>query len=388
MEHLAEEQVAMGHAVGAASIARQVEARVERNGVSVYRMDHGNDFWLEDWPHFSAQQRRMQKLKQQWNTGLEQQFEAILDQYRPDVLNSHSLVDVTTLVWRAAHRRGIPIVHTLCDYDLLCGNAAMFRNGAPCDHVHLGCQLVNVSKRFTQRHVDAVVGVGTNILNTHVSHGFFRHIPEHLRRVIFYSCSVPGGDPVERRKIDRSRRPMTFGYIGRINVEKGVGTLIDAFNAVGPGDWQCLIAGKAMDDSIERFSAQADNLPIEFLGWTTPKDFFAQIDVLICPSLWAEPSPRTIYEAYQMGVPVIGAASGGIPELIGETNHDWLFEPGNAPQLAERIRRVLGMCRAELPTEADFGAIIEQSTARRVGENYLRLYQDVLGRGRSGDQAH
>ena len=79
-----------------------------------------------------------------------------------------------------------------------------------------------------------------------------------------------------------------------------------------------------------------------------------------------------------MGVPVIGAASGGIPELIGETNHDWLFEPGSAKDLAARIRRVLTLSREELPTEADFGNIVEESTSRRVGENYVKLYEDVL----------
>lgn len=376
----------MGHTVGSASIERQAEPRVERNGVSVYRLDHHNDFWLEDWPQHNAQQRRMQKLKQQWNFEIERQFEKVLDEFRPDILNSHSLVDVTTLVWRAAHRRGIPVVHTLCDYDLMCGNAAMFRNGAPCDHIHLGCQLVNFSKKFTQRYVDAVASVGTDILSIHVSHGLFQHIPEQLRRVIFYSSTVPGGDPVERRRMDRSGRPMTFGYIGRINTEKGVGTMIDAFKMVGPGNWRCLIAGKAMDDSIERFTAQAGDLPIEFIGWATPKNFFEQIDVLICPSYWAEPSPRAIYEAYQMGVPVIGAASGGIPELIGD--QEWLFKPGSASQLADRIRGVLGKSRAELPTEAEFGGIIERSSSRHVGENYLRLYDDVLDRKRSGSQAH
>lgn len=373
----------MGHEVGAACIERQAEPKTERNGVTVYRMFHNNDFWLEDWPQYSPQQRRMQKLKQQWNFDVERQFEAVLDDFRPDILNTHSLLDVTTLVWRAAKKRGIPIVHTICEYDLLCGNAAMFKDGKPCDHIHLGCRVVNISKQFTQRYIDAVASVGTEILNIHVRHGLFHHIPEELRRVIFYSCTVPGGDPEARRRIDRNGQPLTFGYIGRINTEKGVGNMVDAFREVGPGNWRCLVAGQAMDDSIERFKERAGDLPIEFIGWAKPKEFFESIDVLIVPSFWAEPSPRTIYEAYAMGVPVIGAASGGIPELIGADNHDWLFEPGNVQELAGRIRRVLSMRREDLPTEADFGNIVEESTSRRVGENYVKLYEDVLS-GKSG----
>ena len=69
--------------------------------------------------------------------------------------------------------------------------------------------------------------------------------------------------------------------------------------------------------------------------------------------------------------------------MIGETNHDWLFEPGNAADLAARIRRVLTLSREQLPTEADFGNIVEESTSRRVGENYLKLYEDVLAKSRA-----
>ena len=378
VEHLAEEQVRMGHTVGAACIERQAEAKTERNGVSVYRMAHDNDFWLEDWASHTPHQRRMQKLKQQWNFSVERQFDAILDDFKPDVLNTHSLLDISTLVWRAAAKRNIPIVHTICEYDLICGNAAMFKDGHPCDHVHLGCKIVNFSKNFTQKYISAVASVGTEILKTHLTHGLFHHIPDHLRRVIFYSCTVPGGDPELRRQINREGKPLTFGYIGRINVEKGVGTMIDAFRDVGDGHWRCLIAGNAMDSSINTFKAQAGNLPVEFVGWVSPKDFFEAIDVLIVPSIWAEPSPRTIYEAYAMGVPVIGAASGGIPELIGENNVDWLFTPGNHKELAAIIRRVLETPREDLPSENDFGNIVEESTARRVAENYDKLYLDVI----------
>jgi len=386
VEHLAEELVALGHEVGAACIERQAEPKTVRNGVTVYRMFHYNDFWLEDWSTHTRSERRMQKLKQQWNFKVAEDFGKILDDFKPDVLNTHSLLDISTNVWKSAAARNIPIVHSICEYDLICGNAAMFRNETNCDHVHTGCKIVNFSKKFTQKWVDGVASVGTEILKTHTQNGFFHHIPEDLKRVIFYSCTVPGGDPVARRTIDRTGKPLTFGYIGRINTEKGVGTMVDAFREVGPGNWRCIVAGKALDDSVERFKESASDLPIEFLGWAEPKTFFEQIDILICPSYWAEPSPRTIYEAYSMGVPVIGSRAGGIPELIGEDNANWLFDAGDAHGLADRIRWALTQSRESLPTEADFEAIIDASKGPRVAENYVRLYEDVL-RSKSADKA-
>ena len=176
---------------------------------------------------------------------------------------------------------------------------------------------------------------------------------------------------------------MTFGYLGRINTEKGVGTMIDAFRRIGPGDWRCLVAGQAMDDSIARFTAQAEGLPIEFVGWAKPADFLSAIDVLIVPSFWAEPSPRTIYEAYTMGVPVIGAASGGIPELVGEDNAEWLFTPGDDADLAARLRSVIARGRKDLPDERAFQHVIRESTSERVAEKYLDLYAELVAERRA-----
>ncbi|WP_246685670.1 MULTISPECIES: glycosyltransferase family 4 protein [unclassified Methylobacterium] len=416
VEHLAEELAGLGHTVAAACIERQAEAKTVRNGVTVYRMAHHNDFWLEDWAQHGRFARNAAKLKQQWNFAVAADFGRVLDDFRPDVVNTHSLLDISTLVWREAAKRSIPIVHTVCEYDLICGNAAMFKHGAPCTHWHLGCKVVNASKQLTNRWIDAVASVGTRILQTHVDHGLFRHLAPERRRVIYYSCTVPDGDPEARRRIDRTGKPMTFGYLGRINVEKGVGTLIDALAEVGsraraaevdPGSakacasepdpgavpdraaigngsgvWRCLIAGQAMDDSIERFKAKAEGLPIEFVGWVDPKDFLTEIDVLVVPSFWAEPSPRTVYEAYAMGVPVIGADSGGIPELIGEGNADWLFRAGDAPDLAARIRTVLANGRLNLPDERAFQHVLRESTSERVAEKYLDLYAELLAERR------
>ena len=138
-----------------------------------------------------------------------------------------------------------------------------------------------------------------------------------------------------------------------------------------------------MDDSIDRFTAQAEGLPIEFVGWAKPADFLSEIDVLVVPSFWAEPSPRTIYEAYVMGVPVIGAASGGIPELIGENNAEWLFTPGNEAELADRIRAVIARGRVGLPDERSFQHVIRESTSERVAEKYLDLYAELVDERRA-----
>lgn len=45
----------------------------------------------------------------------------------------------------------------------------------------------------------------------------------------------------------------------------------------------------------------------------------------------------TIVEAYSMGVPVIGAQIGGIPEIIEEGQTGFLFESGNVESLENAV---------------------------------------------------
>jgi glycosyltransferase involved in cell wall biosynthesis len=374
---LAEQLATMAHQVAAACIEREAVSVINQNGVAVYRMPHRNSFWLEDWPEQSRVSRRWGKLRQQWNTRIEADFDHIIEDFRPDIINTHSLVDISTLVWRAARKHAVPIVHTLRDYDLICGNAAMFRRGEPCTRWHLGCRIVNMSKLWTHKWVDAVVGVGTATLDMHLSHGYFNHLPAERRLVIWNAAVVPDDAAHARDSFDRSQQPFTFGYLGRINLEKGVDTLIDAFRRIGPGNWRLRIAGQAADN-IEYFKQRTDGLPIEFVGWVDPFEFFRELDVLIVPSIWAEPLPRTILESYAIGVPVIGARTGGIPDLIGADNDKWLFVPGDAADLATKIVHVIRDGRSTLPTRDSFQTVVSETKPARVAEKYLALYRNVL----------
>ncbi len=383
MEHLAEELVAAGHTVAAACIAREPEPKSVRGGVTVYRMAHHNDFWLEDWPKASRFGRAWAKLKQQWNFAIAAEFGRVLDDFRPDIVNTHSLLDVSTLVWREAAKRGIPIVHTVCEYDLICGNAAMFRDGKPCERWHLGCKVVNAGKQITNRSVDAVVSVGTEILKTHVDSRPVRPSRAGAPPGDLLLVHGPEGDPEARRRIDRTgahdlrlSRPDQHREGGR-----HAGRRLPDGSAPATGAASSPATRWTTRSSASRRRPQG--LPIEFVGWAKPADFLSEIDVLVVPSFWAEPSPRTIYEAYTMGVPVIGAASGGIPELIGEDNADWLFTPGDDADLAARLQAVIARGRGDLPDERAFQHVIRESTSERVAEKYLDLYAELVAERRA-----
>lgn len=372
---LAEALSHAGHEVAAACTTPDGWTEEFRNGVRVYRMPHETDFWAEEWPAHGRIARGVRRFKQQFNTRLEAHFLRVIDDFKPDVVHTHSLLDVSTRVWSAAHARGLPIVHTLRDFDLACGNAAMFKDGKRCAKRHLKCRAFTFMKGRHQRMVNAVVGVGRGILQSHLELGYFGHVPEHLRRVI-WNPAVVDGIGSDYLKPSLAGKPLTFGYLGRINIEKGVGTLFDACRHLPAAGWKLIVAGKEASerDSLKHLAA---NLPIEFAGFIPPRQLFDQIDVLVVPSIWAEPLPRTILESYAAGVPVIGADSGGITDLIGAGNRDWLFPAGDASALAVLMNRVLRAGREVLPRRESFAHIVDETQPGKVARRYLDLYDDV-----------
>lgn len=374
VELLAEAQVALGHTVGAACLNRETVARTERNDVSVYRMAHGNDFWMEDVEEHGRAARTVAKLKQPFNSALAARFGAVLDDFKPDILHSHSMVEISSLLWSEAAKRDIPVAHTIRDYELLCTNSGMFKNGKTCSSRHVKCKVLTLDKLMRHRAIGAVASVGRQILDTHLDEGYFAHVDKDYRRVIWNPAIVKGAGANYVKP--RLEGPLRFGYLGRISAEKGVDTMLEALRLLPAGGWEAIIAGKAPAD-MPRFEALAAGMPVTFAGFMDPKDFFEAIDVLIVPSLWAEPLPRTILEACAMRVPSLGARSGGIPELIGEENKDWLYDAHDPADMAARMASMVQRGRDGITFDR-FELVLSQTQPSTVANKYLDLYQGAL----------
>jgi glycosyltransferase involved in cell wall biosynthesis len=61
---------------------------------------------------------------------------------------------------------------------------------------------------------------------------------------------------------------------------------------------------------------------------------------VVFPSEWFENCPFTVMETLTMGVPIIAADIGGVPELVEDGVNGELFESGNADELSEKIKNL------------------------------------------------
>ena len=142
------------------------------------------------------------------------------------------------------------------------------------------------------------------------------------------------------------------GYVGRLVIEKGIDTLIDAMARLAgenlPRPLHLRIIGAGPDETALRRRVENTGLTgkVEFLPPVPPSQIahqMAELDALVLPSrttpVWKEQLGRVLLEAMAVGVPVIGSDSGAIPEVIGETG--LIFPEGDVTALTDQIRRLL-----------------------------------------------
>jgi glycosyltransferase involved in cell wall biosynthesis len=227
-------------------------------------------------------------------------------------------------------------------------------------------------------NVDLFVSPSASLARDFVRFG----LPAERLRVSDYGMpqwpALDGGTPGGRT----AGRPLRIGLIGTLVWHKGAHVLVDALRTLPANSYQATVFGST--DTFPAFAAEvqakAAGLPIAFAGAFEPEQAattYRDIDVLVVPSLWPENSPLVIHEAFQAGVAVIGARTGGIPDLIEDNVSGLLFETGSAPDLARRLRALIeNPARVSaLAAKAPRVKTIEEDVAE-----WEAAYAEVIGR--------
>lgn len=304
-----------------------------------------------------------------WSAG---KLAGILARERPDIVHTHSLLGLSTSLWRVAQAHGVPIVHTLHDYQLLCPRGTMFRGDEACDGQCRTCRRLTFRRRGDSVIPDAVVGISDYILRVHREHGYF---PNAL------PCVISNGiDPAVNGNVRSPRAPAypwRIGYIGRLHPIKGVGDFIDALKKLPSGAYIGKVAGSGNHTYEKQLKARARGHPIEFLGWIPTEEFFSQIDLLVIPSLYSEPQGLVLLEAARAGVLAIYSKRGGLGEMGAAFPNFTAFDPATPGSLSKVLRGMLAApatnVGARFPLPARF-------TSEIFVESYRELYERVRAR--------
>jgi glycogen synthase len=261
-------------------------------------------------------------------------LEASIAEFRPDVVHTHAVAGLSAASLTAPTRAGVAHVHTLHDYWLRCERSTLTRrDGTACRRRCATCVvLAGLRASLVARHPpDVVLAVSQAIA---ASHAALRWLAARTRVV---------RNPVE----DRPRAnavppgPPTFGFLGRLTVEKGVRTLVRAFaRADLPAGTRLLVAGDGpLADELHREAPTG----VSMLGRVDAhgrERFLEELHALVVPSEWPDPAPLVVNEARARRVPVVGARAGGIPELVSAACRPLLFDSGDEASLGARLALV------------------------------------------------
>jgi glycosyltransferase involved in cell wall biosynthesis len=317
------------------------------------------------------------------NPEVEAAIRALITHWRPDVVHQFSGYLTSSSVIAAADALGVPVVVSLTDYWWLCHRVTLIRaTGRACEGPSPQmCALCQAQQRRRLRWpsrvaptlVEALWRTAANlgavpratlerqrarrsVLATRLGRAHVLLAPSAYMAQVHRAHGVPAERLRVMRQgvegVQRHPRPdaagLRVGYLGQVKAHKGVDLLVEAWAELRQHGTPSLVivgASAGEDDYRRGLMRRTRGWPeVEWhdaVGrdalWMT----LAALDVLVVPSRWPENSPNVILEAQAVGLPVVGARLGGIPELIEEGVNGLLFEPDSAADLRRQLRRLI-----------------------------------------------
>ena len=299
---------------------------------------------------------------------LKKQFMMVLQEYKPDVVHTNNLAGIGDWIWKECRNKNIKVVHTLRDYYQICAKQTMWsEEGGECSSQCRKCRILTSPRKQCSKSVDVVVGNSRYTLDRHLTCGYFESARAHV---------ISGGLASDFGKNHISTDCIEIfdvGYIGQIIPSKGVEVFLEFVRSEGVS---ALVAGTGPLDYVNHLKEVYRDSKVTWLGRVAPEEFYSRVGLVVVPSLWPEPLPRVVYEAYAYGLPVIASAVGGNPDVLFPDHRMGLFLPDNLIDLVRAYREI-----SSLVDSTTTNTLIEYSkmfSRENVVSNYLELYKEVL----------
>ncbi len=342
-----------------------------------------------------------------WNREAADRLDALLRQERPDVAHLHNFYNyITPSILPVLRRHGIPSVHKLSNYKLLCPNYQLFTQGEVCERCrgHRYYQAVR-HRCVKDSHAASLVAA----LDAYLHHwlGSYRAIdlfiaPSEFMRRKAIEFGMPADRLVLLRNVfDFSRMTPVlkkrdyFLYMGRLADGKGLDDLLQAMALMQRDDrlrgHRLKIAGRGPDEARLRDLTERLGLAdvVEFCGFVG-KGSEAWIELLqqarfsVLPAQWYDNSPNAVSESMAFATPVIVSDRGGSKEQLEHGVSGLVFAAHQVEELAACMTRLLDDPDA---CAAMGGRALARVRELNDEENYYRGLMAIYGRltGRRAD---
>jgi glycosyltransferase involved in cell wall biosynthesis len=260
-------------------------------------------------------------------------------------------------VYELAYKLQIPIVQYLHNYRMSCVNGYFLNHGKTCTSCidgnfttaaltgcwrdsrivsgYAGLVLSRMRNLGVFEKNSAWIALSSKQKELHVRMG----IPEEKIHIIPHFFV-----PNPANKLSANGKDVL--YVGRLSREKGVHELLDAWKLVTASDSSLVLMGNGPEERPLAERIRSEKIRnVEFLGFISKEAqgaVWARSAFSVVPSIWEDPLPTVIFEAWEHGRPVIATNVGGNRETINDGVNGLKVEMSNPVQLAQAIDALLG----------------------------------------------
>jgi glycosyltransferase involved in cell wall biosynthesis len=147
---------------------------------------------------------------------------------------------------------------------------------------------------------------------------------------------------------ENPRRPIRLVFLGYNNYYKGLHVLADALELLTPEYLRRLgltvyaHQGQTSQWRFERLRPRLAEMTYQYAyDFSDIPWILGGKDLVVVPSVWWDNAPQTVFEAFGCGVPVLGAALGGIPDFVRHGHNGLLFRGNDRYDLARRLAEIV-----------------------------------------------
>ena len=263
----------------------------------------------------------------------------ILDEVKPDVVHIQSHIVVGRGLARQAAKRGIRVIAT---------NHFMPEN--IIDHTRLPYFARKWAIRTAWKDAASTFAFCEAVTSPSRKAADFLETETNLEHVHAISCGIDAALYTANFEPRTENRVI---FVGRVSGEKHLEVLMKAIAQIDLGlDVQLEIVGGG--DQMNQLKQLTRELGIDervtFTGYVTDEQLRAALTratVFAMPSI-AELQSIATMEAMASGLPIVAANAMALPHLVHEGENGYLFDPGDAKDLADKLSRVLSLPDSEL----------------------------------------
>ena len=309
----------------------------------------GNEVYANEYKKTNIDTIKKTMGRMLYSLEAKKKLELLIKDVKPDLIYViHYQNKISASIFDAAAKYKIPVVHRISDFGQVCANALFFRKVEKdiCERCLHGSKWNAVKNKCIQNsYLYSAIKVTSMVLEkkvVKVNSKIKAYVVPSLftmQKLTEYGIEqnklfhIPTFFSVEKSGVNEQvlYNPFVL-YIGRIEPEKGLFTLINAFVNT---NIQLKIIGFSNNNfqqELESFLKDKKH-NIEFLGQKTFKEIIPYLQTCaftVVPSECYDNFPNTVLESYAYKKPVIASNLGSLKDMVVDTETGLLFNVKDA----------------------------------------------------------